>query len=262
MMPASDGHSPRADAVLSFLRAPDLMSAKPWRRGISRRDGNDLSGRSDPGRRRSRAARLSAEADSRWQTIPPERPTSRADSGGDVFSVDDAPSLEDTLMRLRQRYALNYNSAATIVSDQHPGASGSDQRCAPPLSGCGDSLSPGFSFQGFPAGRSHLHHPRSPSRGWGGVESADRATPSNGIDELTTPKRKRVGVDQTYGSSVNLAGNDSDNSAPAAGTRSTQVKPRTVSVAILTLILALLPLPFPGHDVAALRPGFIGRNHG
>jgi hypothetical protein len=136
------------------------------------------------------------------------------DSGGDTFPVDDASALEDTLTRLRQRYALHYHSAATTASNaravqvdltdaarrRYPDAEiryrrvflSKDSREAGPIS------------------ITRAHQPDA-----GGVESADRSGPAAGVDELTTPKRRRVAVDQSYGSSVNLAGNDSDNSSSA-----------------------------------------------
>ena len=208
----------RADAVLSFLRAPDVMpqsrgGGSPggtgttfpgggWPGGVILGGGGRRGGNRYPSNRQQVANHSAGTADI------------ARDSGGDVFPVDDASALEDTLMRLRQRYALNYNSADTSATNTRPvqlDLTNAARRRYPDaeiryrrvfLSK--DSREAG------PISITRAHQPDA-----GGVESADRSGPAAGVDELTTPKRRRVAVDQSYGSSVNLAGNDSDNSSSA-----------------------------------------------
>ena len=123
------------------------------------------------------------------------------DSGGDVFSIDDGSSLEDTLMRLRQRYAMNFNSAATSITNARP--------VSLDLSNAARRRYPDAEIRYrrvFLSKDSQEAGPISITRAHaadsGGLESADRApNPSNGVDELTTPKRRRVAVDQSYGTS-------------------------------------------------------------
>jgi VWFA-related protein len=203
----------RADAVLSFLRAPDLMSPQSGGGGGNSRSGSSWPGggglglpgvilggggrRGYPGGRRQVANHSAGTADI------------ARDSGGDVFSVDDASSLEDTLLRLRQRYALNYNSADTSSTNARPvqlDLTNATRRRYPDAEIRYRRVF--LSKDSREAGPISITRAHPPEDG-GGVESADRAAPSNGIDELTTPKRRRVGVDQTYGSGVNLGGDDS-----------------------------------------------------
>ena len=202
----------RADAVLSFLQAPDLM---PQSRSGGGYPGGGL-GTTFPGgvilggggRRRNGYPGGRQVANHSAGTADIAR-----DSGGDVFPVDDASSLEDTLTRLRQRYALNYNSAATSASDGHPvqlDLTNAARRHYPDAEiRYRKVFLSKDSRQAGPISITRAHTPDLE-----GIESADRSSsPANGIDELTTPKRRRLAVDQTYGSSVNLAGNDSDNTA-------------------------------------------------
>ena len=133
-----------------------------------------------------------------------------------MFPVDDASALEDTLTRLRQRYALNYNSAATSASDGHPvqvDLTNAARRHYPDAEiRYRKVFLSKDSRQAGPISITRAH-----SADLSDVETADRAPgPANGVDELTTPKRRRVAVDQSYGSNVNLAGPDGDNSSPSS----------------------------------------------
>ena len=204
----------RADAVLSFLRAPDLTPQSrggggypggmgtTFPGGVILGGGGRRRGGGYPGGRQQVANHSAGTAE-----------IARA-SGGDTFSVDDASALEDTLMRLRQRYALNYNSAATTVSDAHPvqvDLTNAARRRYPDAEiRYRQVFLSKDSRQAGPISITRAHPPDT-----GAVESADRSGPATGVDELTTPKRRRVAVDQSYGSNVNLSGNDSDNSSPA-----------------------------------------------
>jgi hypothetical protein len=201
----------RADAVLSFLQAPDLtpqsrVGGYPGGPGIGFPGGVILGGGGRRGGNRYPSNRQQM----------PNHSAGTADiaraSGGDTFPVDDASALEDTLTRLRQRYALHYHSAATSVSDARPvqlDLTNAARRRYPDAEIRYRSVF--LSKDSREAGPISITRAHSPDAG--GVESAERSGPATGVDELTTPKRRRVAVDQSYGSSVNLAGNDSDSSA-------------------------------------------------
>jgi VWFA-related protein len=206
----------RADAVLSFLQAPDVMTQRsgggsPGRTGttfpgggwpgVILGGGGRRNGGGYPGGGRQVANHSAGTADI------------ARDSGGDVFSVDDASSLEDTLTRLRQRYALNYNSAATSASDTRTvqlDLTNAARRHYPDAEIRYRKVY--LSKDSRQAGPISITRAHSPDGG--AVESANRTGPASGVDELTTPKRRRVAVDQTYGSSVNITGSDGE--SPAA----------------------------------------------
>ncbi len=105
----------RADAVMCALIAPDAMAGRQYPGGGQRRGGygtggglggplggiifprgggNRMPGGGGGGRTSTQSAGTSQIA---------------RDSGGDSMSVNDAGALEDTLIRLRQRYALFFN---------------------------------------------------------------------------------------------------------------------------------------------------------
>jgi VWFA-related protein len=203
----------RADAVLSFLRAPDVMSPQTGGGGNPRAGSTWPGGLGIPGVILGGGGRRGYPGGGRRQVANHSAGTAdiaRA-SGGDVFSVDDASALEDTLMRLRQRYALNYNSADTSATNARPvqlDLSNAARRRYPDAEIRYRRVF--LSRDSREAGPISITRAHPPDEG--GVESADRATPATGIDELTTPKRRRVAVDQTYGSSVNLGGDDSGSS--------------------------------------------------
>jgi VWFA-related protein len=210
----------RADAVLSFLQAPDVLAQRSgggggypggtgttfpgggWP-GVILGGGSRRNGNGYPGGRRQVGNHSAGTADI------------ARDSGGDVFPVDDASSLEDTLTRLRQRYALNYNSAATSVSDAHPvqvDLTNATRRRYPDAEIRYRKVF--LSKDSREAGPISITRAHSPDGGT--VEAADRPGPATGVDELTTPKRRRVAVDQSYGSSVNVAGSDGESPAAAS----------------------------------------------
>lgn len=150
----------RADAVLSFLRAPDLSGQmQGGGGGYPRGGGLGIPGVIfGGGGRRGGYPRGQQVANHSAGTADIAR-----DSGGDVFSVDDASSLEDTLMRLRQRYALDYNSADKSSTNARPVTTGSDQCHATTLSRCRDPLPSRVSLQGLAGSWPLFHHPRAPS---------------------------------------------------------------------------------------------------
>lgn len=101
----------RADVVLSLLLAPDGMASRrrmPTGGGgwPSSPDplGDIIFGRRGPlGRRPSGPVVLGGSHLGSARTAEIAR-----QSGGDTFNVDDASALENTLMRIRQRYALHF----------------------------------------------------------------------------------------------------------------------------------------------------------
>ena len=146
----------RADAVMCALIAPDAMQNRrypgggggqqrgPWGGGPGIGMGGPLGGiifgGGGGGGRRYPGGGGGGE-----QTKSAGTSEIARDSGGDSMSVDDASALEETLSRLRQRYALYFNSAG-----RHPGwtgakySSGSRASGPPPLSGRRGSLPPGL----------------------------------------------------------------------------------------------------------------------
>lgn len=215
----------RADAVLSFLQAPDLMSQRrgggyPGSTGTTF-PGGGWPGGGGPiilgggGRRGNRYPSGGGNGNHSAGTADIAK-----DSGGDTFPVDDASALEETLTRLRQRYALHFNSADTSASGTHlpvqvdltdrarrryPDAEIHYRRV---------TLS-GNSREAGPISITRAHLPDD-----GPVRDADATSassgPATGVDDLVTPKRRRMAVDQSYGSGVHVARDDSDDSnAPA-----------------------------------------------
>jgi VWFA-related protein len=200
----------RADAVLSFLRAPEIMM-----QGRGGRTGTTFPGGGWPGLGPVILGGGGRRYPGGGGGPSPNHSAGTADiardSGGDTFSVDDASALEETLTRLRQRYALHFNSADTSGSGLHrtvlvdltdaarrryPDAEIHYRR----VTISGDSREAG------PISTTRAHPPEG-----GAVKTAEASTPApaTGVDELTTPKRRRMAVDQSYGSSVNVA-HDSD----------------------------------------------------
>ncbi len=105
----------RSDAVLSALIAPDAMRTGGWNpggRGGSWPNGGGwpnggplggiIFGRRNPGGNRGPVITRGG----RTQSASTEEIARR--SGGDTFSVDDGSALENTLARIRQRYALHF----------------------------------------------------------------------------------------------------------------------------------------------------------
>jgi VWFA-related protein len=203
----------RADAVLSFLRAPDLSDQIQGRRGSGRSGrlpgstgtgwpggvglpggpvilggGGSGRGRGYPGGGGVQSRNHSAGTADIAQ-----------DSGGDTFSIDDASALEETLMRLRQRYALYFNSAeahGTMTVDltdvarrRYRDAELHYRR----VSIAGNTREAG------PISITRAHAPDGQN-----AVTAEGSTTSSGADETAAPKRRRVAVNPSYGSGVNL----------------------------------------------------------
>ncbi len=128
----------KADAILSLLLAPDAMdySQSGGRRsgqgpGMGRGRGGrgggvggsgplgGIWGRSIPGQRYPQGGNGGGQGGngpygmSNARTKSAGTPEIARASGGDDFRVDDASALETTLNRLRQRYALHFNSPDT-----------------------------------------------------------------------------------------------------------------------------------------------------
>ena len=132
--------------------------------------------------------------------------------------MDDASALEETLTRLRQRYALHFNSADTSASSTHRtiqvDLTDAARRRYPDAEIHYRRVSiSGNSREAGPISITRAHLPDE-----GPVRTADAGStsngPANGVDDLVTPKRRRMAVDQSYGSGVNVARDDSDSSSP------------------------------------------------
>ncbi len=123
----------RANAVLSFLQAPDAMSGRYGRRRGAA-SGGGYPGGGYPGGgypggplggviwgRRGGGYPGGGRYPGGGASYPHTRSAGTAEiarrSGGDVFPVDNASALEDTLARLRQRYALHF----LVPPDAKPG---------------------------------------------------------------------------------------------------------------------------------------------
>lgn len=126
----------RANVVLSFLQAPDAMAGRYGRRGGGgypsggRYPGGGYPGGGYPGgplggviwgRRGGGYPGGGRYPGGGGMNYPHTHSAGTAEiarrSGGDVFPVDDASALEDTLARLRQRYALHF----LVPPDAKPG---------------------------------------------------------------------------------------------------------------------------------------------
>ncbi len=213
----------RADAVLSFLQAPDVMEQR--RGGIPSGGGGwPGTGPTFPGGvilggggRRGR----SGYPGGRMQTANHSAGTAdiARDSGGDTFPVDDALSLEETLMRLRQRYALHFNSADTTASGAHRTiqvdlTDAARRRYRDAEIRYRRVYLSGNSREAGAILITRAHAPDGISAQAANESPRETAGPANGVDELVTPKRRRMGVDQSYGSPVNLTTEDSGANVP------------------------------------------------
>ncbi len=112
----------RADAVLSALIAPDAMRNRwghpggrqgPWGGGGI---GGPLGGIILGGGGRGRGPGSGGQAAPHTQSAGTSEIARR--SGGDSMPVDDASSLENTLTRIRQRYALHFHLPADVKPGQ------------------------------------------------------------------------------------------------------------------------------------------------
>ena len=216
----------RADAVLSFLQAPEIMvQQRGGRRGggypgstggtwpgggwpgsgpvILGGGGGGLGrgGYGYPGGGMQSGNHSAGTADI------------ARDSGGDTFPVDDASALEETLSRLRQRYALHFNASDAHGTLQVDLTDAARRRYPDAEIHYRRVTLTGNSREAGAISITRAHPPES-----GALASADRErdrpAPANGVDDLATPKRRRMGVDQNYGSSVHVANDDPSNGPP------------------------------------------------
>jgi VWFA-related protein len=220
----------RADAVLSLLLAPDAMAYGRQRGGYPGGGGNPRGGGypgggypgggSGPlggiilGRRGGYGGRQPGG------TGYPQHQTKSAgtaeiarQSGGDTMSVDDASALEETLSRLRQRYALYFH----LPENAKPG----DERSI------SVDLSPAarrrysdaeirfrrvYLAPDGPAGSGRTMVTRAPDRV--PAESSRTATLNNNDDRPVV--RRRVAVDEPDGPRINMPGGPADQSVQPA----------------------------------------------
>jgi hypothetical protein len=212
----------RADAVMSFLQAPDVMDQRHG--GMGRGGGIPRTGTTWPGGGwpgtgpvilgpgRGRGGNRYPGGAGMGNHSAGTADIAR-DSGGDTFPVDDASALEDTLSRLRQRYALHFNSSQTTAGAAH-------HTLQVDLSDAARRRYPDaeiryrqvyISGNSREAGQISITRAHPLDGGAGAVRSADAERPAGGIDETAAPRRRRVAVDQTYGSSIHIGQNDPEN---------------------------------------------------
>jgi len=209
----------RADAVLSYLHAPEIVMQRGG--GYPGRTGTGIPGGTWPGSGPvilggggRRGGRGYPGGGGQQQNHSAGTADIAKDSGGDTFPVDDASALEDTLARLRQRYALHFNSSENNESMAR-------RTLSVDLTDAGRRRYPdaevryrrvflsGTSREAGAISITRAHPPEG-----GPVRAAMTPPPATGVDELTTPKRRRMSVDQNYGSGVHIA-RDEPEDAPA-----------------------------------------------
>jgi hypothetical protein len=210
-----------ADAVMSFLQAPDVMpqgrsgGGYPGRTGTTFPGGGGglggiILGGGGMGGGRGRGGNRYPAGGGQGNHSAGTADIAK-DSGGDTFPVDDASALEETLMRLRQRYALHFNSAEVSSSGAH-------RTLSVDLTDAARRRYPDaeiryrrvyLSGNSRDAGAISITRAHQPDGGSSrSSEATLQRTPANGVDELETPKRRRMGVDQSYGSSIHIAKDD------------------------------------------------------
>ena len=226
-----EGALARANAVLSFLQAPYEQPGLggggrhgPWGRGGGWPGGGGISfpgrgpvilgpGGQGPygGRDRSHSAGTAAIA---------------TDSGGDTMQVQQASALEDTLARLRQRYALYFyvpegTSAGNGQSVQvdlsrearlrYQGAETRYRRAYIMASGSGDSTAPTVVTR----------------RQDSATESADAPTIQDPAADPASPKRRKVAVNDDAGPRVNTVDAPSGSTQQASPPPAQNTQPST-----------------------------------
>jgi hypothetical protein len=205
----------RADAVLSFLRAPEIFDQQHGR-GAGRPGGGRIPGGTTwpgggwPGTGGPVILGGGGRRGAPGGVGPQSRNHSAGtadiarDSGGDTFSIDDASALEETLLRLRQRYALHFNSAdaqSSILLDLTDAAR---RRYADAEIRYRRVSISGSSRE---AGRVLITRAHAPD-GTNGVRADRDDAPRTDVEENAPPKRRRVAVDPNYGTGVNVQPRD------------------------------------------------------
>jgi hypothetical protein len=207
----------RADAVLSFLRAPDLFDQQHGggRRGGSYppRTGTTWPGGGWPGSGGpvilgGGGRRPGPVAGTQVRNHSAGTAEIAKESGGDTFPVDDASALEETLMRLRQRYALYFNSAeasaeahSSVMLDLTDAAR---RRYADAEIHYRRVSIAGNARVAGPISITRAHAPDGSHAVTAGA--SERAVQ----DEVPAPKRHRVAVDQSYGTGVHVEPKESN----------------------------------------------------
>ena len=203
----------RADAVLSFLRAPDLFDQQ---HGGSRRGGSypprtgttwpggGWPGSSGPVILGGGGRRPGPGGGTQVRNHSAGTADIAKESGGDTFSVDDASALEETLMRLRQRYALYFNSAEAHSSVMLDLTDAARRRYADAEIHYRRVSIAGKTREAGPISITRAHAPDG--RNAVTAEASERT----GQDEAPAPKRHRVAVDQSYGTGVHVEPKESN----------------------------------------------------
>jgi len=123
------------------------------------------------------------------------------DTGGDTFPVSDASALEETLMRLRQRYALYFNSADAHSSVLVDLTDAARRRYSDAEIRYRRVSITGTSREAGPVSITHAHAPDGPGAAPTPAAAASR---TSGDEDAPAPRRRRVAVDPSYGSGVNV----------------------------------------------------------
>jgi hypothetical protein len=219
----------RADAVLSFLQAPDAMSYRRGRMGGGGGypgggypgggyPGGGYPGAGGPlggiifGRRGGYGGRGPGGYGYPDRSHSAGTATIARDSGGDVMNVDDAYALENTLQRLRQRYALYFHMPQ--------GAQAGQERSI--QVDLADNTRRRYPSANIRYRRVYLAGDSGGTAGPTMVTHAPSSLPPPRVDSATADDehplpRRRVAIDQPDGPHVNIAG-DGDSSAPAPQT--------------------------------------------
>jgi len=203
----------RADAVLSFLQAPDLFDAQHGGMGRGRSGSSGRypgSGTTWPGggwpgsgpvilggggRRGGPQGGMQSRNHSAGTAAIAK------DTGGDTFRVSDASALEETLMRLRQRYALYFNSADAHSSVLVDLTDAARRRYSDAEIRYRRVSITGTSREAGPVSITHAHAPDGPGAA---PTPAAAASTRSGDEDPPAPRRRRVAVDPSYGSGVNV----------------------------------------------------------
>ncbi len=142
------------------------------------------------------------------------------DSGGDTMQVDDASALEDTLARLRQRYALYFYLPE--------GSTSTDQRNV--QVDLSNTARLRFQEAEIRYRRVYMAGGANSGEHTGPVVSRVQAPADTAVDpapsqDESTPKRRRVAVNEDSGPPVNTADVDSDTSTQQGSSSTGQAPP-------------------------------------
>jgi hypothetical protein len=219
----------RANAVLSFLRAPyevPQMSGGGRRRGTWGGGGGGWPGSGGgigfPGGgpiilgRRGQGPYGGGDHSHSAGTA-----NIAADSGGDTMQVDEASALEDTLARLRQRYALHFYWPEGSTSDQRTVQVDLSQEARIRYRGAEVRYRRVYILGGGAADRTGPTVTRTQEPSGSGVGPPASAGTQD-IGSQPQPGKRRVAVDEDAGPRVNTVDNDPGGSSQPASPPASQ----------------------------------------